>query len=351
MVACSLEDREEESTRAISSVNKYTRQTRGEGDMTRRQACLLVLLAAAHPACGQEPKKEPLNAPGTLMPARLALVTAVRPGRVDELLVKEGQAVKKGEIIARLDATDARLSVERAQANLELVKAKLGALQGATGKEEVQQAEADVEASKARLRQLEAEVARLERLVVAGAAAKEELLQGTAKAQEARELVRKAEARLAALKEGPPAAQVKVARAEVAVAEAEVKRARASLDATVLRSPIDGVVTRLNVEVGAFTNPAQFGLASAASVAEITDPSAVECHISVSIDMMAKLTPGQPCDVTLAVPWDAVYAGTVDRIATTVDRARGTGSVWVKVDTRGKPLLAPFGTAASVKFK
>src|SRR5262249_33625059 len=75
---------------------------------------------------------------------------------------------------------------------------------------------------------------------------------------------------------GPPAEKIKTAQADVAVAQAERDRARTLLDATTVRAPIDGVVLKLNVSIGSFTNPDAFGLVRTASIGEIGGTSAFD---------------------------------------------------------------------------
>src|SRR5262245_7995662 len=69
--------------------------------MTRGDGWAVLALLAMSAAQADEAK--PLDLQGMVVPARRACATAAAPGRVTELRVKEGQKVKRGEVVARLD--------------------------------------------------------------------------------------------------------------------------------------------------------------------------------------------------------------------------------------------------------
>jgi len=77
------------------------------------------------------------------------------PGRLLERLVDEGEEVRKGQLIARLDDTDQELAVARAKANLAQARAALAELETGSRKEEILRAEARVAQARALLLELE----------------------------------------------------------------------------------------------------------------------------------------------------------------------------------------------------
>lgn len=77
------------------------------------------------------------------------------PGRLVERLVDEGEKVKKGQLIARLDDTDQKLAVAQAQANIGYAKAVLAELEAGSRFEDIQRAKAQVEQAKSVLLELE----------------------------------------------------------------------------------------------------------------------------------------------------------------------------------------------------
>jgi len=77
------------------------------------------------------------------------------PGRLVERLVDEGEEVKKGQLIARLDDTDQKLAVAQAQANIGYAKAVLAELEAGSRFEDIQRAKAQVEQAESVLLELE----------------------------------------------------------------------------------------------------------------------------------------------------------------------------------------------------
>ena len=142
----------------------------------------------------------------------LVRVLAPRDGRIDEVKVEDGAAVKQGDVLATLDLRQARIGVASAEAALA-------------------QAQAEVAVRKARLPQAQTQARRVGEAADAGAAT----------GQSADESA----SALAVLK-----AEIGAAEAAVKVAQAHVEEARAELGARTLKAPVAGRVVRRSVHVG-----------------------------------------------------------------------------------------------------
>src|ERR1035441_7421602 len=140
--------------------------------------------------------------------AEVAEVTAEIDGPVAAVNVVDSQAVKRGEILVVIDDTDAKLSLRQAQ---------------------VVSATADVERSGIDLQRREA-------LVASGSVSGDELTKVINEASNAR-------------------ASLNAARASVALAQARVDKAKVDLGRTVIRSPVDGVIARREVQLGQRVQP------------------------------------------------------------------------------------------------
>jgi membrane fusion protein (multidrug efflux system) len=121
---------------------------------------LLSFLGAAR--SDEAPLKPPaLEFKGYLTPVQRVLVSAGVQGQVAEVLVREGQQVKKGDVLARLDRARQQTDVREAQARLELAKARLAALgqvpagQARVARAEVEVAQAQLERARLRLERTE----------------------------------------------------------------------------------------------------------------------------------------------------------------------------------------------------
>lgn len=142
----------------------------------------------------------------------MVLVGARAEGVVESVAVKQGDAVKRGEVLATLDARAAKIAVTAAQAGIEQAKAQLGELQIS-------------------LKQARQRAPRIAAAAKAGAATGEA-------AEQARAAVASLEAKQAA------------AQAELAGAQQKLAAAKLDLDGTALRAPVAGTIVMRHVAVG-----------------------------------------------------------------------------------------------------
>src|SRR5271169_2279115 len=149
--------------------------------------------------------------------AEVALVTAEIDGPVAQVHVVDSQQVKRGDILVVIDDTDTKLALRQAEADLARARAQVTA------------ATADVEHSGIDLKRREA-------LVESGSVSGDELTRVKYGASDAR-------------------AALDGARAAVVLAQARVDKARVDLGRTVIRSPVDGIIARRQVQLGERVQP------------------------------------------------------------------------------------------------
>jgi len=248
---------------------------------------LLVALLGSAAGCAVGRKPETIVA-GTVE-ARQVDVTAKIPGRVVRLLVKEGQEVAQGQVLAEIDRREleakekealaaveaARAAVEKAQAATKAAEATLNKAEVALNLSResttalVSKAEAALKKAQEDAVLAEKSYERVKALHDAGAATPQQLDEAQNRLEAARAGLRAAEADLryavAAAKEvAVREAEVAAARAQRAAAQAELLAAeaardravavleevRTNLDDTMIRAPADGTVSVINVEEG-----------------------------------------------------------------------------------------------------
>ena len=151
-----------------------------------------------------------VNSTGTVVPLAQARLAFRASGRVAEVGVKPGDAVTKGQALAKLDTTDLALQVSQAKAQLSTAEAKLASVKAGSRAEEVKAAQAQLDAAKAKLD-----------LMLAGGRAEEV---AAAKAG-----VDSAKAKLNQLMNSPLEVDVKAAEQGVAAAQAALQKAQADL--------------------------------------------------------------------------------------------------------------------------
>lgn len=172
------------------------------------------------------------------------------PGRVIELSVDEGQAVNKGDVLARLDNAELASIVTQNRAAAAEAETRLAELKAGSRPQEVEQARANVRAQEAELTRLKKEFERAEVLYRNGAISSAQF-DAAKSAYENREAQsRSAQEGLSLVHEGPRKEEIEAARQRANQARAAVKTAEERLGDTVIYAPVAGVVLRKNVELG-----------------------------------------------------------------------------------------------------
>jgi HlyD family secretion protein len=190
-----------------------------------------------------------------------AQVAAQLPGRVEEILVREGDRVKKGQLLARLDAREAQARLEQAQAALAQARQALHQAEANLRAAEpgVAGAGADLARAQATLDEAEANHARVAALKQGDAASTRDLDAARARLMEARATLlsltagkRGAERRVGAQLAAAQAAQAQVGVAEAAVHLAEVQLAEGEIRrfVGVHESYLSTPLTRSDIAVG-----------------------------------------------------------------------------------------------------
>jgi len=213
-----------------------------------------------------------LVATGYVVAQRKAEVASKGTGRLEYLGFEEGDRVRAGEIIARLDNEDIKANLELARANLK-------------------QAQVDsLDAGRNYRRQLT--------LFESGAI--------TDVALEAAE------------------ARYQNALAGVAGRAAAVRVAEVNLENTYIKAPFDGTILTKNADVGEMVTPFASSISSKGSVVTLADMNSLEVEADVSEANIYKVRFEQPCQIILDAYPGTRYAGYVKKIVPTADRARAT---------------------------
>ena len=262
--------------------------------------------------------------------AKLAVSTDVS-GIVTEVAVKEGQRVKKGDVLFRLDQTPFQIALAGAKANLGQIGLSMEAM-----KRDYQHMLRDVDAKQAMLEDDQANFNRYSNLVKSGGVTKADF--DTARF--------KLLADGAAVESLKTMAQVQLARlggnADVDVketpqylqAKAQVDEAQRQLDHTVVRAPFDGIATQVDtVQPGMYlsASTAAFGLVSSERVWLEASPKETD---------LTYVKPGDPVEFTVDTYPGRHWKGIVDTIAPasgaefSVLPAQNASGNWVKVVQR-----------------
>ncbi|MFW1754509.1 HlyD family efflux transporter periplasmic adaptor subunit [Acinetobacter wanghuae] len=273
--------------------------------------------------------------------AETASVTSMVSGQVAEVLVSDTQTVKRGEVLLRIDARDAEIAVNQAQA--ELLKAKRqykqtsansGALSSQVGVSDdaIHSAEAQVEQAKAALDKAQDELARREKLTASGAISKEELSTAQSVLNNAKAGYDLAQAGLAQARSSQKAAQSTLAAndalilgsnvnstPDVQIAQAKLKQALLDLERTEIKAPFDGVISRRSIQVGQRVAPGNV-------LMMVVPVSQLYVDANFKESQLKQVRPGQK--VTLI---SDLYGDDVEYTGTVVGFSGGTGSAFALI--------------------
>lgn len=248
-------------------------------------------------------------------------VSAKIPGKITEVLVKEGDQIHSGQIIARIDARDTLVQRAQAEASLATIKAKYDAVIAGARPQEIGQNRAILEQSKSEIEQAQANMEnaeknykRMNQLFLEGAIS-------AAQKDDARTAYVVAQKTWHAMQEASQGANQKLdlvvagsREEEIRAAAAQVKQAEAILEGTVLTNeyttivaPIGGIVALKNV------NPGEV-VAAGQSLFSIINDKDVWLNARIEETKIGKIKLGQTVDYTIDGYPGHAFTGTVFEI-------------------------------------
>jgi HlyD family secretion protein len=259
---------------------------------------------------------------------------------VRQVFVKEGTAVKKGQLLLVLDDADARAQAARAQTLLRAAQADLSASERGGTQEEVLSLDAQLVKATTDRDSAQHNLDALKKLEQQGAASAGEV-------REAENAVARADAQLTFLRQKQTK---RYSSAELTRVEAQRTEAQATYDAAKdvlaksnVRAPFDGIVYSLPAKQGGFVNAGDLLL-------QVADLRKVQLRAFVDEPDVGRLAPGDPIEIT----WDAVpgrvWPATVSAIPSTVKLrgSRNVGETTSIVDNKDLKLLPNINVGVSI---
>jgi RND family efflux transporter MFP subunit len=248
-------------------------------------------------------RTEVLNATGYVTARRRATVSSKVTGKVIEVNVEEGMAVKEGQVLARLDDATPRAALALAEAQTEAARHAVR--------------ENDVRLNQARIN-----LSRLKQLHKEGVVSPSEIDNATAE-------VDSIDARIAALRE------------QVRVAERQVEVQRTDLSNTIIRAPFSGVAISKDAQPGEMVSPVSAGGGfTRTGICTIVDMSSLEIEVDVNESYINRVRPGQDVRAVLDAYPDWQIPARVITTIPAADRQKATVLVrigFVELDPRILP--------------
>lgn len=317
--------------------------------MNRNKVAEATKVTAEHPHRGD--LVELVSAPGEIQPKTKVALSAKVTARVDELPFEEGERVTAGNpnadppvpasLLVKLDSKDLESQLRSAQAGY-----SAQAAQTEVEKARIASQKAAIEGIRASLEQARRDMERQQTLLKS-----RDISQATF--DQTRLRVDEFESQLKGAEHTLNAAELNLVVLEynLEAAQARIEQAQEALEYTTIRSPIDGVITRINAEVGevvitgTMNNPGTV-------IMEVADLSRMILEAQIDEADIAKIQEGQKAHIRVQAYPDRVFDGTVDTIALRYDSSMNRSKYFkteITVETAGEQFYS--GLTADVDIE
>jgi HlyD family secretion protein len=229
-------------------------------------------------------------------------------GRISEILFEEGENIKKGEVIARLDREPYEDAHAVAIAQVEVAQENYAKLEAGNRPQEIEQAHAVSNERQASLNVLESDLKRAKQLIKTLAITVQEYETIEARRDEAVARKQLAEANLNLLIEGFRKEDIAIGKLQLSEMRANLKKTTTALEDTELRCPNDGILLTRVEEVGSVVSAGQI-------IATLSLKDAVWVYIYVAEPQLGKLAPGMRAEIFTDSRPEQPYSGQVGYIS------------------------------------
>jgi RND family efflux transporter MFP subunit len=253
---------------------------------------VVEVATAAKPEAGG--RQTALNASGYITPRRRATIAAKITGRVTGVFFDEGTRVAEGQLLATLDDSDVKRSLDSAKADRDASQAAI--------------ADYEVQLKNARIL-----LHRAEQLQKAGVQTQEALDNAATAADSLK-------------------AKIELAKQQVAASEARIGVAQQAVDNCTIRAPFAGIVVSKDAQVGEMVSPNSAGGGfTRTGIATIVDMHSNEIEVDVNESYIARVENGQQVTATLDAYPDKPIPSKVRTVIPTADRQKATVKVRITI--------------------
>jgi HlyD family secretion protein len=250
-------------------------------------------------------------------------------GHLEELSVEEGDAVRAGQVIARIANAEFQARLARAAAEVDALQAEWAQMQSGALPEEIAQAVDAVEHTRAELANAEGFAERTRGMVERGLQSTQELEDATRRLRQAGAMHNSASQRLQLLRTGARSEARQALQARLRAAQAAHQLATIELQHTVITSPMDGVVSHRYVDPGAYVKTTE------TPVVTIEAMQTVKIEAPISERDIVAVRPGHKALIQVDAYADEPFPGTVRRLAPTIDPSSRSGAVEIALANPG----------------
>lgn len=265
---------------------------------------VLALGAAGYKLYGRTEKG--ITATGTIEVTKTD-VTAKIGGYLMALNMKEGDLVKKGQVVVKIDRPDLTAQLLRDEAALAKAKAQLRDLEQGARVQELQEAAANLAAARSQAIKAKDDYDRYAKLFKEGAIATQQMDTSRSAHEVAANALAAAQSRYSLLKAGTRPDTIEAQRLEVERSVAVLNGTRTQIDDMTVLSPLTGRVLSKNYERGEYVN-------AGVAIATIGDMQDCWVKVYVSTEQLGRIRLGQAVKVKIDAYPDKIFQGEIKEI-------------------------------------
>lgn len=247
--------------------------------------------------------REVVSASGKIFPEKEVKISSDVSGEIVELYVEEGDSVKAGQVLAKIDPEEYASAVDRARASVNASKSEL-----ARSKSGIENAVAQIEQIRAQVDNQRKIHERNKKLRAEGVISAQDFENSESMLAQLEANLRSAEASKRSAEQG-----VKSAEYNVASTEASMKEIRTSLSRTTITAPTNGIISKLNVEQGELVVGTM--QMAGTEMMRIANFNSMEVQVEVSENDILRVTLGDTAEIEVDAYLDKKFKGVVTEVA------------------------------------
>lgn len=268
---------------------------------------------------------------GKVEAARTSELSLERSGKLIEIKVDEGDPVKAGAVLARLDTRHLKIIRQKLQAERDAAQAKLAELLAGPRPQTIAAAEAAVRQLMAKLKNLQADHGRNEQLLQRNAISRSVFEASQYDVQQQQAQLDAAKSQLSELQEGTRKEQIDAQKAEVANLDAQLADNLIDLEDTELKAPFSGRISKRYADEGTVISPES-------PLLRLVEDQRLEAHIGVPVEMTPGLKRGAEQQVQLN---GKTYQSTLKAVLPELDPVTRTREVVLALGEEAVQRLIP----------
>lgn len=264
---------------------------------------VLLILLFVMQGCNEKKNENEITASGNIEVTDV-VISSKGAGQIKVFNIKEGDNVKRDELLLQIDHDLLDIQLRQMNANIEQAEAQLKLLQSGARIEDINMAEEQVRLSKINLDQAEADSERMRNLYETETVTKKQYDDALTRYQQTLNLYNSSLENLDKVKNLIRPEEIESAKANLKRNIANADLIKKNIEDCSVKSPVTGIVAKKFVETGEYVNPGS-------SLMKIADLSTAKLNIYINETDLGKIKLGQKAEVKTDSYKDRTYTGVV----------------------------------------